>query len=181
MIAEALHMLQLTANETYGEQISHLHHAIQTYYHLRNEDIEIRVAGFWHDIGHSYILQADRYEAMRDAKGNILGIVDHDDLGMKLFQGTLPDRVCRLISMHTRAKRYQATKSKLSEASRMTYELEGGDMSAEQRAEFEQDPLFRDALILRGGDDAGKDPDLDIAYELWLLRAIDDTFRVALA
>jgi predicted HD phosphohydrolase len=53
-LAQALRILDMTAEETYGEEISHLHHAIQTYYHLLKEDINIRVAGFWHDIGHSY-------------------------------------------------------------------------------------------------------------------------------
>jgi hypothetical protein len=50
---------------------------------------------------------------------------NHDDLARCLFNNVFPIKVCNLIGMHTRAKRYQANKDNLSVASRITYDIEG--------------------------------------------------------
>lgn len=193
VLALTLGLLDETATEFYGEKISHLHHAIQTYYHLRDEDREIRVAGFWHDIGHSFSVYSDTKDTarakdkrsmlhnlntMKAEDGTVLGIMDHDGIAKRLFTNALPEKVCDLIGMHTRAKRYQATKDKLSAASRITYELEGGDMTPEERLAFEAEPLFKEALILRAADDAGKDTEFTEPYEMWLLKALLDTTKL---
>ena len=130
-------------------------------------DTELAVAGFWHDIGHCFCTLDDdeHYPLMvkYDGEGvQVLGVEDHDRLGSELFQGVLPDRVCELINLHTIAKRYanqvNNTADRLSEASAATLILEGGDLSAQERLEFELNPLFTDAMKLREGDDAGKNP-----------------------
>jgi len=184
-------MLQLTAEEKFGEEISHLEHAIQTYYYLHDQDLEMRVAGFWHDIGHSTCVEASAASAatataasklMLAKDGTILGVHDHDLLGAGIFKDIFPERTRALISMHTMAKRYQVGRSTsldLSDASTTTYHLEGGALTPEEQEQFEQNPYFRDALVLRNADNLGKDPHFPQGnYPKLLLQALADTMQL---
>lgn len=163
---KALRLLSATKDDDFGEEITHLDHCLQTYMFLRNKyphDIELAVAGFWHDIGHSLHKDLEAPGLMLK-DGIVLGVRDHDQKGADLFTGLLPDRVCNLIGLHTTAKRFIATtnnkiyKEKLSEASAETYHQEGGILSPGEQHKFRNNPLFSDALKLREGDDEGKDP-----------------------
>lgn len=179
-ILRALELMLETADYDFGEEITHLEHAMQTYYHLKDQDLELRVAGFWHDLGHSYC--QSQSQAMLDEDGTILGMNDHDSLVKQHFTGTLTDRICQIMGMHTIAKRYQCERDgieKLSLASTKTLDLEGGLLSDEERTRFTEDIHFKDALILRNADNAGKDPAFSKdKYPKLLLSAILDTLRV---
>ena len=75
--------------------------------------------------------------------------------------------VQQLVHGHVEAKRYLvATKpgyaEKVSNASHETLKRQGGAMTEEEIAAFEQDPLFKDKLRLRSWDDAGKVEGLEI-------------------
>ena len=67
--------------------------------------------------------------------------------------------------MHADSKRYLCWKeaqylADLSAASRQSLELQGGVMSDDEARQFEQDPHFEDAIIVRRYDDMGKIPDM---------------------
>lgn len=171
----AIKLLQETANETYGEAISHLDHAIQTWYYLLEyNDIELRVAGFWHDIGHSIA------GTKRMMKNDIdLGAINHEELGSELLQNVFNKRICELIRQHTNAKRYMPD-SNLSNASQGTLEYQGGEMDEYEKREFEANPLFDDIIKLRRADNLAKNVNFLGNKTLYLLRAIDESYTCSL-
>jgi predicted HD phosphohydrolase len=180
---QAIQLYLATGDETFGENITHLEHAIQSYIYAKQHypnDITLSVAAFWHDIGHSmYILQPS-LKCMRSPDGTLLGIHDHDHLAAEMFKGVLNDRCCTLIKYHTMAKRYNA--HNLSPASQETLLLEGGMLTDSERQIFENHPLFHDILQLRICDDAAKNPLFDYALhggkDMIILDAISNTIRV---
>jgi predicted HD phosphohydrolase len=163
----AFKYLMLTAQETYGEAVTHLDHAIQTYaLLLPYHDKELAVAGFWHDIGHSL----PHTERMGQ-----YGARHHERHGAHLFRHVFPKKVCQLIALHTAAKRYKAHAQDLSLASRHTLFEQGGPMTAEERCEFESHPYFNEALLLRQADDNAKDPAFRGDRTMLLLQALTDS------
>lgn len=127
------------------------------------------VAAFLHDIGH--LIGLDRAGektsiCMIGTDGDSLGIYGHENIGAEyLRQAGLPELVCNLVGSHVKAKRYLCTRdetylSQLSLASASTMRLQGGLMSTEELEQFEDDPIFEMALMLRGYDDGGKDTQL---------------------
>jgi predicted HD phosphohydrolase len=126
---------------------------------------QIIIAAFLHDIGH--LLGLDRADAvsMVSVDGNSLGIYGHEQIGADyLMQCGMPQLVCDLVRSHVNAKRYLCTinveyHSRLSEASKGTLKLQGGQMSDEELYMFENSPIFRLSLMLRSYDDGGKDVD----------------------
>ena len=181
IVHRAMDLLSRSADMDFGEEITHLEHAIQTYCHLVDNDIEVRVAGFWHDLGHSLCLE-DGYRTMKDSDGTILGVDDHDFLVKTMFLGVLPERTCELMGMHTVAKRYQCERDgtgKLSQASIKTMELEGGPLSDEEREKFLASPYVEDALTLRDADNKGKDTKFPKElYPKLVLQAMTDTLKL---
>lgn len=113
---------------------------------LAPEDVELQIAGLVHDVSHG--------------QGHIR---DHARIGGAAVRGLLGDRVARLVGLHVAAKRYIVTtrpgySAKLSPVSQETLALQGGEMTDEEVARFEADPLFQDALTLREADDLAKTP-----------------------
>ena len=180
-------LLVSTATDDFGEKISHLEHALQTYSYAKEhypEDDELAVAGFWHDIGHS-LYGSDGYDLMMSRDEVILGVHDHDKLAADILKDLLSKRCCALIENHTMVKRYKAYKGdSLSEASKETLELEGGLLTSSERLQFEKHPLFSTLIKLRECDDAGKSTSFDYQQrggkEILLLRAISDTLKLHL-
>jgi predicted HD phosphohydrolase len=193
-IAYALDLLSQTATETFGEEITHLDHSLQVYTYICNNypgDIELAVAGFWHDIGHSLAILPQKGRMLPEAElmvhpetRTVLGVMDHDQRGAELFDGVFSERVLDLIRLHTMAKRYHGDVGVLSDASAETLKQEGGLLSEDQRQQFAEHPRFQDAMRLREADDAGKDADFN--YDNYggrhsiLLRVIVDTMNCSL-
>lgn len=113
-------------------------------------------AALFHDVGH--LIAPD------DTGG--AGASDHARVGACFLRGLgFPERTCRAVELHVDAKRYLVGGDPfyaLTPASARTLGYQGGPMvCAAERASFEGDPAFADALALRSLDDTGKCGDLD--------------------
>ena len=148
--------------EYYGEDVSQLEHALQCAKlaaDIRSDD-ETVIAALLHDIGH--ICDPDA-EQMGD-----VGAVDHEGIGADFLLGLgFSEKVAELVRAHVVAKRYltfakPAYAAKLSPASVETLTHQGGPMTADEAADFEQDPLFTEKLRMRSWDEQGKIPGLAV-------------------
>jgi predicted HD phosphohydrolase len=86
----------------------------------------------------------------------------------------LGDRVAELVRLHVPAKRYLATtdpryREELDGGSTISLERQGGDMSSDEVRDFESEPLYASAIVLRRADEAGKVPGLVVpGLDTWL-------------
>jgi len=159
-------------NEDYiGEPVSQIEHMCQCA-QLAEEagaSEEMILAAFFHDIGHLY---AFAYPEKELQHMDDCGIVDHEKLGADyLLQKGFNSRIASLVASHVNAKRYLTYKypeyrDKLSPASKVTLEHQGGMMSEKEALEFEADELFNDYIALRKWDELAKEinkplPDLE--------------------
>ncbi|HXB10079.1 MAG TPA: HD domain-containing protein [Puia sp.] len=163
-------------NEYAGEKVTQLEHMVQAAQLAEEQgyDEEVILASFLHDIGH--IAEA----AKGDNEMNGFGIVDHEALGADfLREKGFSKKVARLVESHVEAKRYLTVKDpayygQLSEASKKTLEFQGGPMTPEEAAAFEQYPLFELIIQMRKWDEQAKIehkplPDMD-HYRQMILR-----------
>jgi phosphonate degradation associated HDIG domain protein len=141
-----------------GEKVSQLEHMAQAAQLAEEQgfDEEVILAAFLHDIGH--ISEA----AKGDNGMNGFGIMDHEELGADFLRGKgFSKKVVRLVESHVEAKRYLTVKDpayydQLSDASRKTLEFQGGPMTREEAAAFEQYPLFPLIIQMRKWDEQAK-------------------------
>jgi len=144
----------------FGEDVTQLQHALQAAHWARKAgaDKEAVLAALLHDIGHLLGGQMD----------TDLGVIDHDQTAVGwLRERGFSERLIALVSGHVAAKRYLVTvKSgyydRLSEASKRTLVLQGGQMTAEEVLAFEANPAHDDLLRLRAWDELAKDPDAQV-------------------
>jgi predicted HD phosphohydrolase len=132
-----------------------LDHCLQCAARLRAshpDDVELQVAGLVHDLGWLE-LDGGRWTLRLDAT--------HDVTGRTLLAPLLGPRIAALVGGHVAAKRYLLATdpgyaSLLSARSEETLGFQGGVMTADEAAEFEQRPDFDDLVALRRADDAAK-------------------------
>lgn len=148
-------------NDSYGvEAVTQLQHALQS--GLLAEEAGagtgLVVVSLLHDIGH--IFEAESLPESCDE--------NMDDRHEFRANGWLKEQfgpeVADPVRLHVLAKRYLCTadsghEETLSPTSRKSYHDQGGTMDAEERAAFESEPFFREALELRKWDDLAKDTD----------------------
>lgn len=160
IIDEIFEVFRDKGGRAYGEDVTELQHALQcaTFAQQEGEKPEIVVSCLLHDYGH---LLHDLGEDIAD-KG-----VDtrHEHVGANRLSKWFGDTVVAPIRMHADSKRYLCWKeaqylADLSAASRQSLELQGGVMSDDEARQFEQDPHFENAIIVRRYDDMGKIPDM---------------------
>lgn len=143
----------------YGEDATQLQHALQVAELARRNRCSdaMIAAAVLHDVG----------QFMDDA-GNAaeaLGIdARHEICGSAYLSAHFPRAVTEPVRLHVAAKRYLAAVdtaylNRLSRASALSLELQGGPMSAEEVLAFEAERFFADAVTLRRFDDMGKQPD----------------------
>jgi phosphonate degradation associated HDIG domain protein len=170
-----------------GEKVSQLEHMVQAAQLAEEQgyDEEVILAAFLHDIGH--ISEAAKGgETMSASRGEMdgYGIIDHEALGAEFLRGKgFSKKVARLVESHVEAKRYLTVKDpayydQLSEASKKTLEYQGGPMTPEEAAAFEQYPLFELIIQMRKWDEQAKVeqkplPDLD-HYRQMILRHLSE-------
>lgn len=143
-----------------GEEISQLEHATQTAILAEKENyhIEVVLAAFFHDIGHLLIYDNNNIETMGE-----YGVMNHEIVGAEYLKDLgFEDILCNLVKNHILTKRYLITKdpnyyNNLSNASKNTFEYQGGLLTNNEIIEFENDPLFKIHLKLREWDDYAKD------------------------
>jgi phosphonate degradation associated HDIG domain protein len=141
-----------------GERVSQLEHMAQAaeLAEAQGFDEEVVLAAFLHDIGH--ISEAAKGDNQMDG----YGIRDHEELGAEFLRGKgFSKKVTRLVESHVEAKRYLTYKdpayyANLSEASKRTLEYQGGPMTGEEAAAFEQYPLFSLIIRMRNWDEQAK-------------------------
>lgn len=148
-----------------GEPVSQVEHMYQAAQLAEREgyDDEVVLAAFFHDIGH--LIE----HVMPVKKMDDVGVADHEKLGADyLRERGFGENLCRLVQSHVKAKRYLTFKypdycAKLSPASKITLEHQGGVMDEEEAAKFEQDPLHPLYIKMREWDDRAKDPTLGVS------------------
>ena len=116
------------------------------------------VAALLHDIGH---LLHDFDEDCAEQ-----GIDDQHEARAEQWLAThFPAEVVQPVALHVLAKRYRCTVDRryndaLSDASRLSLQLQGGTVSEDEAESFRAHEYFREALQLRVWDEAAKDPKL---------------------
>jgi len=150
-----------SAARRYGtERVSELAHALQCAELARaaGADDELTLACLLHDVGRFAVDQALVFDRVG---GGRTGRRGHHEVGADLIAPYVPERVSRLVRMHTDAKRYLCSTepgyhATLSVASQHTLTRQGGLMSSEEIARHAADPQLGDALRLRRWDDLAK-------------------------
>jgi predicted HD phosphohydrolase len=147
------------ANGLYGlTLVNQRAHAVQSGYHARAQGLgaSLVVAALLHDIGHMV------HDLGEHPAAN--GIDDrHENTGSDWLQRLFGPAVTEPIRLHVAAKRYLCAVEadyfgKLSNDSIESLNLQGGRMSAEEVADFQQEPYWREAVALRRIDELAKDP-----------------------
>ena len=106
-----------------------------------------------HDYGH-FILD-DPDELVRNNQDG-----KHEDIGYEYLKRFFKKEVVEPIKHHVIAKRYLARDKKyfekLSKASKVSMELQGGVLNDKDTESFKRKPYFKSSILLRKFDDAAK-------------------------
>ena len=142
--------------EYLGEDVTMAEHMLQgaTIAEQNGQSEEIIVGALLHDIGH-FTSEFGTYHP-DDTEDR-----HHEDAGAEVLEQFFPSVITDCVRFHVAAKRYLcATKpsyfDRLSAASVHTLELQGGPMSADEVAEFAQNPNLKEIIAVRYLDEAGK-------------------------
>lgn len=145
-------------HRSYGEEVTELQHALQAAMiaHLEGEEPYLIAASLLHDCGH---LLHDLGEDV--ASGGVDAI--HEIVGADFLARHFRAEVSQAVRLHVLAKRYLCQRdpsylAQLSPASRLSLELQGGVLTAEESAAFERQPFSGAAVRLRRYDDSAKIP-----------------------
>ncbi len=144
----------------YGEGVTDLHHALQCAALARREgaDDDLVLAALVHDIGRLLAVAA-----AADGRPRRESPDDHHGVwGGAALRPFVPARVLAAVERHVEAKRYlcvvdRAYAAALSPASVRSLAVQGGPLSAGERALFEGEPWAEEAVRLRRWDDGAKD------------------------
>lgn len=157
LLDHVLDLLRETANQTYGEDLTMLDHALQAAARAEEDgaDDDLVVAALLHDLGH----------LMGPAGPH--GYADHGEAAARWLSPWLPRTVTEPIRLHIAAKRHLVASDPsyanlLSAASRVTLEEQGGSFDGHESASFLQERHCHRALRLRSYDDRGKSPGLAV-------------------
>ena len=147
--------------EYLGEPVTMAEHMLQGATLAENANLPeiIIVAALLHDIGH-FTSEFGTFR-MDDTKDRY-----HEEAGAQVLEAFFPTLVTDCVRYHVAAKRYLcATRpeyfNRLSDASVHSLNLQGGPMSPQETAEFEQNPNLEQIIQVRYLDDAGKHADME--------------------
>jgi phosphonate degradation associated HDIG domain protein len=145
-----------------GEPVSQLEHALQAAYHAEQAEAgdALVVAALLHDIGHLIT------KAPEDAADHGID-TRHEQLGQAWLNRYCGPEVTEPVRLHVSAKRYLCATDaeylgQLSPASVQSLELQGGPFDADEIAEFQRNPWYREAVALRRWDDLAKVPGMNV-------------------
>lgn len=146
----------------YGlEDISQLQHALQSAVlaEANGESPALILASLLHDVGHMIhkLGENPAEEGVNDK---------HEILGAKWLAKRLPAAVAEPVRMHVEAKRYLCAAEpdymeRLTPDSVLSLKLQGGPMSADEAAAFQQTAYTEEAIRLRRYDEQAKDPAME--------------------
>lgn len=163
--------------EYLGEPVTMAQHMLQGATLAEQADLPepIIVAALLHDIGH-FTSEFGTF-SMDDTHDKL-----HEEAGAKILERFFPAIVTDCVRHHVAAKRYLcAVKpdyfARLSQASVHSLSLQGGPMTADEVAAFEQSPNLKDIVKVRHLDDAGKHADMQTPsfahFALMVQRVVD--------
>ena len=163
------------ADSYLGEDVSMQEHMLQGAHLAEREGAseDLVAAALLHDIGHYTGEFSDNYIER--------GVDDlHEEAGARVLADFFPPVVVECVRLHVAAKRYlcatdPAYFGRLSQASVQTLALQGGPMQADEVAEFQLNPFFREAIRVRLWDEGGKTAGVvtpDFAHYAPLLRRV---------
>ena len=152
-----------------GEDITQIEHAMQAALLAEKEncDSDVVLAAFLHDIGHLLAFENDNLELMDD-----LGVLKHENVGADYLQKLgFSNKICDLVRNHILTKRYLITIDKnyfdnLSNASKKTFEYQGGLCSIKEILEFEQEEYYSQHIKLREYDDKAKETSSELLNKI---------------
>jgi len=140
----------------FGEEVSTTEHSLQAAYFAQQSAAtpSLVVAALLHDIGHLV-------EEVPDDIADWTVDGRHEQIGGRWLAQRFEPQVSEPVRLHVPAKRYLCATdagyfAKLSPASVLTLQLQGGPMSAREAAEFECERYYREAVRIRQWDDQGK-------------------------
>jgi phosphonate degradation associated HDIG domain protein len=156
LIAEVAQAFANRGGDAYGEDISQLDHALQCaeLAEAAGASDALIAAALLHDFGHLFEGRGELAEREgRDAR--------HEVHGARALRRWFGPEVVGPVVLHVAAKRYlcgtePAYEAALSDASKLSLELQGGRFTPAQCRRFEQRRFAADAVQLRRWDDAGK-------------------------
>ena len=156
-VATLFNYMERRGQSFYDESVTQLEHACQCANQARLHDASTtQIAGaLLHDIGHFLL---DEHNAESDF---LEEDQNHEEVGADYMEPFFVEAVTTPIRLHVPAKRYLCTTDAsyydgLSEASKRSFQVQGGMLSDDERAAFEQIPHYQDALQLRRWDDLAK-------------------------
>ena len=152
-----LNYLKVRGQAHYEEDVTQLEHALQSALLARTagKSSEMIVSALFHDFGH---LLVDEQTASGESSTTDL---NHEEVGAEYLSPFFGPAVIEPIRLHVPAKRYLCAmdpsySDRFSDASKKSFVVQGGAMSAEECAEMEKHPLLKEALELRRWDDTAK-------------------------
>lgn len=139
-----------------GEAVSMQEHFLQCAEQVaaNNHSDALVAAALLHDIGHfGQYFDIDLRKIDVDNQ--------HGELGARILTPFFHRSVVEPVRLHVTAKRYLCATDEtyfdhLSEASVLSLSKQGGPMNADEVAQFEQNPDFESAVIVRRADDNAK-------------------------
>ena len=158
------------SDEYLGEPVTIGAHMLQAAHFARVDghgDVVV-AAALLHDIGHF----TGEFIGMPLESGTVFMEDNtdrqHENAGAAVLAPFFPDLVVDCCRHHVAAKRYLCAREPgyfdmLSEASVHSLNLQGGPMGDDEAAAFEAHPHFDAIIAIRRYDEAGKDPDLEVA------------------
>jgi phosphonate degradation associated HDIG domain protein len=176
LITEIAGLFQRRGREMYaGEPVTQTEHSLQTALQAEQSaaSASLITAALLHDVGHLlHDLDEDCAEDGIDDK--------HEALGAEWLTQHFGFEVVEPVRLHVAAKRYLCAVdteyyARLSDASRLSLQLQGGPFTAAQARKFEEHPCFAAAIQLRRWDEEAKIPQLatpPLEHYLDLARAV---------
>lgn len=152
-----LEYLRVHGLTNYDENVTQLEHGLQTALLARRHGAppELVASALLHDLGHLLVNEH------ASAKGFLAEDLRHEELAADYLSPYFNHAVLEPIRLHVPAKRYLCTTDPsyyggLSDASKRSYQLQGGAMSETEVAALETNPHLQPSLQLRRWDDGGK-------------------------
>ena len=141
---------------TYGEGVTQTEHALQTAALAERAGAvpALVAAALLHDIGHLL------HDAPEDSAERGID-TGHESIASAWLSQFFPPEVSEPVRLHVAAKRYLCRVEpgyfdRLTDASRLSLQLQGGPLSADAVATFAAGPYANAAIELRRWDDGGK-------------------------
>ena len=158
-----LSWFETTGKTRYDSQVDQASHALQTAWLARQADAAPAqvVAALLHDIGHLLIDEHQGRSDFLQSDGK------HEVVGAAWLATAFPEAVAAPVRLHVPAKRWLCARDpayldKLSRCSQRSLAIQGGAMTRDEAAEFEDRPYWREAVEIRRWDDDAKVPDRQV-------------------